>query len=100
MAEESGFINEIDTQDNRKQCAICGSRHCACDMYPCDMCKGPCGELMEFEQDDFNGTCVWCGEDFDQSLLVRTDLGYMCDHCIAAIRSRGESVTVYKEDRL
>lgn len=100
MAEDTGFINEIDTQDNRKQCAICESRHCKCSDYPCTICKNPDGILMEFNQDDFNGTCAWCGEDFDQSLLTRTDLGYLCEHCIEAIRSRGESVTIYMEDRL
>lgn len=100
MAESSGFINEIDAKDPRKQCAICEYRHDKCSDYPCTLCKNPDGILMEFEQDDFTGTCVWCGEDHDQDSLVRTDIGYLCKRCIAAIRSRGESITVYMEDRL
>lgn len=39
--------------------------------------------------------CSWCGEEFDTSELYKTDIGVMCDHCIAAIRSRGEKIVVY-----
>lgn len=39
--------------------------------------------------------CGWCGEEFEMSELRPTDLGMLCDHCIGAIRSRGEQVTVY-----
>ena len=39
--------------------------------------------------------CDWCSEEFDDSELTKTDLGMICDNCIAAIRSRGEEVTVY-----
>lgn len=39
--------------------------------------------------------CEWCGDEFDESELYRTDLGYVCDRCIAAIRSRGEQITIY-----
>ena len=100
MSEDTEFVNEIDAKNPKKQCAICESRHNACDKYPCDMCRTITDELDNFSQDDFTGTCTWCGEDFDQDSLTRTDIGYLCEHCIAAIRSRGESLTVYQEDRL
>lgn len=40
--------------------------------------------------------CDWCGEYFDHSELADTDLGYLCDQCQAAIKSRGEHFTVYE----
>ena len=40
-------------------------------------------------------TCAWCKDNYDKSDLVKTDLGYLCDNCIRAIESRGESITVY-----
>lgn len=44
-------------------------------------------------------TCAWCGEDYEESELKNTDLGKLCDDCIEAIRSRGESITIkYGED--
>lgn len=39
--------------------------------------------------------CHWCDEVYDKSEVRLTDLGTMCDRCIAALRSRGEQVTVY-----
>ena len=39
--------------------------------------------------------CAWCREEFDNSDLRYTDLGPLCDQCIAAIRSRGEEVIIY-----
>lgn len=40
--------------------------------------------------------CEWCEEDdFDSSDLFKTDLGMLCQHCIDAIRSRGESITIF-----
>ncbi len=38
--------------------------------------------------------CDWCGLDFDDGQLTKTDLGMLCDRCIAAIRSRGEEVII------
>ena len=38
--------------------------------------------------------CEWCHERFEGSELTETDLGFLCDHCIEAIRSRGEDVTI------
>lgn len=40
--------------------------------------------------------CDWCGDEMDESEVRRTDLGMLCDHCIAAIRSRGEEVIEYE----
>lgn len=44
---------------------------------------------------DDSQECCWCGEMFDVSELRSTELGMMCDHCLAAVRSRGEEVAAY-----
>ena len=52
---------------------------------------------------DSNGTCEWmdeplhkcewCGEMFGESeLREEKDLGYLCEHCVLAITSRGEEL--------
>ncbi len=39
--------------------------------------------------------CRWCGERFPESdLHEEADLGPLCGRCIAAIRSRGESLSL------
>ena len=39
--------------------------------------------------------CTWCGELFPESeLREEVDLGHLCDRCIAAIKSRGETLTL------
>ena len=39
--------------------------------------------------------CQWCGELYpEESLREEVDLGLLCDWCIAAIHSRGESLTL------
>lgn len=40
--------------------------------------------------------CIWCEEEFEDSELIKTDIGMLCEHCLAAIRSRGEEVIVYE----
>lgn len=45
--------------------------------------------------DDEPAECAWCENEFDADQLRQTDLGPLCDRCIAAIRSRGEEVIVY-----
>lgn len=38
--------------------------------------------------------CAWCGDELDASELRKEiDLGYLCDSCIRAIESRGETLT-------
>ena len=34
--------------------------------------------------------CDWCHDEADD--LIKTDLGMLCERCITAIRSRGETV--------
>ena len=47
------------------------------------------GELLA----DDEAICTWCGEIFDKSeLKEELNLGYLCDHCIGAIWSRGETL--------
>ena len=39
--------------------------------------------------------CKWCSELFYESeLREEVDLGYLCDRCVAAIKSRGETLTL------
>lgn len=60
------------------------------------------GKQLELEYtpntDDEAIECEWCGERFAVDELHNTDLGMLCDHCIRAIRSRGEEVIDYDED--
>lgn len=42
--------------------------------------------------------CEWCEEDYEEFDLVETNLGMLCEHCIRAIRSRGEEVTEIEKD--
>ena len=52
------------------------------------------------------GVCFWCEEVYDLEELYHTNLeGCLCQHCIEAIRSRGEKVKVgesfyYCEDEI
>ena len=43
--------------------------------------------------EDFKN-CDWCNNEFEEYELTKTSLGYLCDCCIRAIESRGESVNV------
>lgn len=38
---------------------------------------------------------IWCGQECDENELHTTDIGRVCDRCIAAVRSRGEELAVY-----
>ena len=39
--------------------------------------------------------CKWCSELFYESeLREEVNLGYLCDRCVAAIKSRGETLTL------
>ncbi len=56
-------------------------------------------ENREIEITDEQGNawclCTWCEELYPESeLREEVDLGHLCDRCIAAIRSRGESLTL------
>lgn len=55
----------------------------------------PVIEVFKIEcNDDKPHECIWCGQECDESELHTTDIGRVCDHCIAAIRSRGEELSV------
>lgn len=63
-------------------------------------CKAPDPDelyvgVMDGAADDPEGVhrCAWCKEEFDESDLVPTDLGMLCERCINAIRSRGEQIS-------
>jgi hypothetical protein len=39
-------------------------------------------------------TCSWCEKEFPASECRKeVDMGYLCDHCEQAIKSRGEVLT-------
>lgn len=40
--------------------------------------------------------CAWCYGEYEPDELIPTDLGMLCPQCIAAMRSRGEDVSVNK----
>ena len=47
------------------------------------------GELLT----DDEAICSWCGEIYDKSALKEElNLGYLCDSCVGAIWSRGETL--------
>lgn len=51
-----------------------------------------------WDEYDEENVCDWCGEEYEEGYLKNTDCGKLCDTCIAAIRSRGESITIKLED--
>lgn len=59
-------------------------------------------ELVVFEStpdgaaDDDVRRCSWCNGEYEASDLIPTDLGMLCETCIAAIRSRGEDVCILR----
>lgn len=63
------------------------------------MAKEAKAENRELEITDENGNawflCTWCEELFPESELRKeADLGHLCDHCIMAIHSRGERLSL------
>lgn len=54
--------------------------------------------VEEMEENEDEVECKWCHELFDKSECnYEVDLGWLCDQCTAAIRSRGESLTFSDE---
>ena len=42
--------------------------------------------------------CKWCGEEIPISEAVKeADMGYLCDTCVRAITSRGETLNIIEE---
>jgi hypothetical protein len=59
---------------------------------PADMAVEDLVEAMEENEDTVE--CKWCEELFDKSeCRYEVDLGWLCDRCQAAIKSRGETLT-------
>lgn len=59
---------------------------------PADMSVDSLVEEMEENEDTVE--CKWCNELFDKSeVRYEVDMGYLCDHCVEAIKSRGETLT-------
>ena len=48
-------------------------------------------QMSEFEETKI---CDWCNEEYDITDLTKTDVGYLCDKCIRAITSRGETLNI------
>jgi len=51
-------------------------------------------DMMRMENDEYDDSirCDWCEEEYELSELHRTSIGMLCDTCIRAIKSRGESI--------
>lgn len=60
--------------------------------------KAPEPVVPDNEQDDDEEVrnCEWCNLEFEADQLIPTDLGMLCDRCIAAIRSRGDIVCIVR----
>jgi hypothetical protein len=59
---------------------------------PANMSIDDLVEAMEVNEDDVE--CKWCNELFDKSeCRYEVDLGWLCDSCQQAIKSRGETLT-------
>ena len=76
-----------------------GEQENVCLSCATKMAKEAKAENREIEITDENGDacrlCQWCEELFPEiELREEIDLGYLCDRCIAAIHSRGESLTL------
>lgn len=46
------------------------------------------------QEDEETCKCEWCEEEYEPDQLHETELGMLCDRCIAAILSRGEHIWV------
>lgn len=65
---------------------------------PADMSVEDLVEAMEENEDTVE--CKWCDELFDKSeCRYEVDLGWLCDRCQAAIKSRGETL-IFRESPL
>lgn len=53
-------------------------------------------EEIDAEDVGIEPVCDWCDDECDASDLIHTDMGYLCDHCIAGIRSRGIEVIEFE----
>ena len=76
-----------------------GERENICLECASKMANEAKAENREIEITDENGDawflCTWCEELFPESELRKeVDLGHLCDHCIEAIHSRGETLTL------
>ena len=50
--------------------------------------------VEEMEENEDNVECKWCGDLCDKSnCRYEVDMGWLCDYCIDAIKSRGEILT-------
>jgi hypothetical protein len=50
--------------------------------------------VEEMEENEDTAECKWCDELFDKSeCRYEVDMGWLCDRCQAAIKSRGETLT-------
>lgn len=79
----------LTVEDQENVCWDCGAK----------MAAKAKAEKREIEITDESGDtcrlCNWCGDLFPESILrEETDLGHLCDQCVSAIRSRGESLTL------
>lgn len=63
-------------------------------MY-CYNVKAPAIKVTPLKRNDEQCECSWCNGEYEASDLHATDLGMLCDQCIAGIRSRGEDIIIF-----
>ena len=55
-----------------------------------------CAHYQDYGFED-EEVCTWCGEIFNRySMREEVDLGWLCDRCVCAIKSRGERLAFYE----
>lgn len=86
--KHSGCDAEFDALDNSLESAPANFRK----PVPTDITAEELVEEMEENEDTVE--CKWCDELFDKSeCRYEVDLGWLCNRCQAAIKSRGETLT-------
>ena len=88
------LVEAMEENENEVECASCE------ELYPKEDCtyNEKHGWICP-DCEDRVVECTWCEELYDRSECRKeVDLGWLCSRCIAAIKSRGESLTFKEND--
>lgn len=91
IINKADFISQIENQ-------VVNSQISASNVQPIP--EGMTIEQLveEMEENEDTVECTWCNELYDKSECRKeVDMGWLCDRCEAAIKSRGETLT-FKEN--
>ena len=98
-------VKALEENENEVECCECGelfpkgsSVKLANGRYLCGRCYHNKTEKARTEDpDEVTAPCSWCGHEYPiNELHQEVDLGWLCDKCEQAIKSRGEEL-VFKE---